>query len=129
MRDRPLGVTILAVLMMLLGLWTLCGGLFSLAGFSLGFIGSLFGADPSIGAGFSALFSLIWGIVAILLGLGLWRLMRFAWSGTIVILAVRLVFFVYALIGPPGVDWIGTLITALLLIYLTRPGVKGRFVG
>lgn len=129
MRDRPLGVTILAVLMMLLGLWTLCGGLFDLAGFSLGFIGTLFGAGPSIGAGFSAFFNLIWGIVAILLGLGLWRLMRFAWLGTVIVLAVRVVFFVYALIGPPGVDWIGTLITVLLLLYLTRPGVKGRFAG
>ena len=127
MRDRPLGVTILAVLMMLLGLWTLCGGLFDLAGFGVGFVGTLFGAGPSIGAGFSALFNLIWGIVAILLGLGLWRLMRFAWQGTILVLAVRVVFFVYALIGPPGVDWIGTFITVALLVYLTRPGVKGRF--
>lgn len=129
MRDRPLGVTILAVLMMLLGSWTLCGGLFDLAGFSLGFIGTLFGAGPSIGAGFSAFFNLVWGILAILLGLGLWRLMRFAWLGTIIVLAVRIAFFVYALIGPPGVDWIGTIITVLLLVYLTRPGVKGRFAG
>ncbi len=129
MRDRPLGVTILALLMILLGLWTVCGGIVDLAGFSLGFIGSLFGAGPTIGAGFSAIFNLIWGIVAILLGLGLWRLVRLAWLGTVIVLAVRLVFFVYALFGPPGVDWIGTLITVLLLLYLTRPGVKGKFAG
>lgn len=129
MRDRPLGVTILAVLMVILGVWTLCGGLFDLAGFSLGFIGTLFGAGPTIGAGFAAVFNLIWGVVAILLGLGLWRLMNYAWLGTIIILAVRLLYFVYALVGPPGVDWIGTIITVLLLVYLTRTGVKSRFRG
>ena len=129
MRDRPLGVTILAVLMMILGLWSVCGGLVGLAGFSLGFIGNLFGAGPSIGAGVGAIFSLVWGVLAILLGLGLWRLVQLAWLGTMIILAVRLAFFVYALIGPPGVDWIGTLITVGLLFYLTRPGVKGSFTG
>jgi len=129
MRDRPIGVTILAVLMIILGIWTLCGGLFGLAGLSLGFIGTLFGAGPSIGAGFSAIFNLVWGVAAILLGLGLWRLMSFAWLGTVIVLAIRMIFFVYALIGPPGVDWIGTLITLLLLLYLTRPGVKGSFTG
>lgn len=129
MRDRPLGVTILSVLMMILGLWTLCGGLFDLAGFSLGLIGTLLGAGPEIGAGFTALFHLIWGMVAILLGLGLWRLMRFAWTGTVVVLAVRMIFFVYALIGPPGVDWIGTIITILLLVYLTRPAIRSSFKG
>ena len=127
MRDRPLGVTILAVLMMLLGLSTVCGGLFDLAGFSLGFIGSLFGAGPSLGAGFSAFFNIVWGMLAILLGLGTWRLLSIAWLGTVIVLAVRLVYFVYALIGPPGIDWIGTLITLALLVYLTRPGIKGRF--
>ena len=129
MRDRPIGVTILAVLMIILGVWTLCGGLFGLAGFSLGFIGTLFGAGSSIGAGFSALFNLVWGVAAILIGLGLWRLMSFAWLGTVIVLAIRLIYFVYALIGPPGVDWIGTVITLLLLLYLTRPGVKGSFTG
>ena len=129
MRDRPLGVTILAVLMLLLGLWTVCGGLFDLAGFSLGFIGSLFGASPDLGTGFSAFFSLVWGILAILLGLGLWRLLSIAWLGTVIVLLVRLAYFVYALVGPPGVDWIGTLITVALLVYLTRPGVKDSFSG
>ena len=129
MRDRPIGVTILAVLMVLLGLWTVCGGIFDLAGFSLGFIGSLFGAGPSLGAGFSAFFNLVWGILAILLGLGLWRLLSVAWLGTVIVLAVRLVYFIYALFGPPGVDWIGTLITLALLIYLTRPGIKSSFSG
>ena len=129
MRDRPLGVTILAVLMVILGAWTLCGGLFDLAGFSLGFIGTLFGAGPSASAGFWGVFNLIWGIVAVLLGLGLWRLMRYAWLGIIIILVVRLISFGYALIGPPGVDWIGTIVTLLLLVYLTRPSVKGNFKG
>ena len=129
MRDRPLGITVLASLMLLLGAWTLCGGLFDLAGFSLGFIGTLFGAGPSVGAGFAAIFNLVWGVVAILLGIGLWRLQSWAWLGTVIVLGVRMVFFVYALIGPPGVDWVGTLITVLLLLYLTRPGVKGSFTG
>ena len=85
MRDRPLGVTISAVVMMILGVWTLCGGLFGLAGFSVGLIGTLLGAGPSAGAGFTALFNLISGAVAILFGLGLWRLMRFAWLATVIV--------------------------------------------
>jgi hypothetical protein len=127
MRDRPVGVTILSILMVILGAWTLCGGLFDLAGFSFGFIGALFGAGPSAVAGFWAVFNLIWGVLAILLGLGLWRLMRFAWVGIIIVLLVRLISFVYALFGPPGVDWLGTIVTALLLIYLTRPSVRASF--
>jgi len=127
MRDRPLGVAILAALMVILGVWTFCGGLFDVAGFGLGFIGSLFGAGPAIGAGFAGVFNLLWGAASVLLGLGLWRLMRFAWIGTVVVLAIRIVFFLYALIGPPGVDWIGTIITILLLVYLARPAVKDSF--
>jgi len=123
MRDRPLGVTILAVLIMLLGVRTVCGGLLDIVPFGLPLIGGIFGASSS------ALFNLVWGTLAILLGLGLWRLLSIAWLGTVIVLVVRLAFFVYALIGPPGVDWIGMLITLALLVYMIRPGVKGRFAG
>ncbi len=124
MKDRPLGVTIISISTIVLGIWSLCGGLIAFGTFSIAVLGSLFGLDNPVGFG---LFGVLWGIIAILLGWGLWKMRSWAWLGTIIILSLRLFSFVFAFVGPGSPDWIGAIISVLLIVYLATPKVRSAF--
>jgi hypothetical protein len=124
MNNRPVGVTIISILTILLGIWSLCGGLIAFGAFSISILDSLFGLGNPVGFG---LFGVLWGIIAIILGWGLWNMRNWAWLGTIIILSLRLISFVVALIGPGSPDWIGVLISVLLILYLATPRVRASF--
>ena len=124
MNNRPVGVTIISILTILLGIWSLCGGLIAFGALSISILGSLFGLGNPVGFG---LFGVLWGIIAIILGWGLWNMRNWAWLGTIIILSLRLISFVVALIGPGSPDWIGVLISVLLILYLATPRVRASF--
>ncbi len=124
MKNRPFGVTIISVLTILLGIWSFCGGLIAFGTFSISLLGSLFGLGNPVGLG---IFGVLWGIIAILLGWGLWNMRSWAWLGTIIILSLRLFSFVFAFVGPGSPDWIGAIISVLLIIYLARPNIRSAF--
>lgn len=111
---RPTGVTILAVLEFIGGLALLgVGGMFMAAG------PVLIPADvPGAGAIFAALggFIVLIGLLYFLVGWGLWTGRAWAWTAALVL----------AIIGLLGFP-IGTIISVIILYYLTRPGVKRYF--
>lgn len=118
MKNRPLGVTIISVLTLLLGIWSFCGGLIAFGTFPLSLLGSLFGLG---------ILGVLWGVIAMLLGWGMWKMRSWAWLGTIIILSLRLFSFVFAFVGPGSPDWIGAIISVLLIVYLARPNIRSAF--
>ncbi len=128
MSERPLGVTIISALTVLLGLWTFCAGLVSFGWFGVRFLGAIFGVSGPLGLGISSLFNVILGIVMILVGWGLWRMKSWARLGAIVVLGVKVLFAIFALIGPANFDFIGTVISLIILVYLLMPNIRLAFV-
>ena len=124
MKNRPFGVTIISVLTILLGIWSFCGGLIAFGTFGISLLGSLFGLGNPVGLG---IFGVLWGVIAMLLGWGLWKMRSWAWLGTIIILSLRLFSFVFAFFGPGSPDWIGAIISVLLIVYLARPNIRSAF--
>jgi hypothetical protein len=127
MRERPLGVTIISALTVLLGLWTFCAGLVSFGWFGARFLGTIFGLSGPLGVGISSLFSVILGIAMILVGWGLWRMKHWAWLGAVAVLGVKAIFAIFALIGPANFDFIGTFISIVMLAYLMTPNIRLAF--
>src|SRR5574341_945539 len=113
---RPGVITVLAVLHFLFG------PLMLLAGGSI-FISMLLsgdGADPGMAArglliGVGGFYT-VFGLLSIVCGIGLWNLKSYG----------RTIQLVYSFIGLLGIP-IGTVISALILVYLYKPGVKVLF--
>ncbi len=105
--DRPLGVTILALLQII-------GGLFSLIG------GSIFFIIPFIGW-------IIGGIIVILalldlvIGWGLWSMKSWAWMAAIILNIISLI------IAIPSFDYISIIISLIIILYLQQADIKSRF--
>lgn len=125
MKDRPVGVTVLAVLAIIGGAIAFCGGLLAFGEFGLGIVGGLLG-NP-IGAGLAGVYGLLWGSVSVIFGLGLWQMRSWARLATIVVQAINLIYAVISLIGPGSVNWIGAVISIIIIWYLMRPGVQAAF--
>lgn len=127
MKERPAGVTIISLLVILLGIWTFCAGLVAFSTFGVRVLGSIFGFGGP-GLGFISLFSTIWGLVTIIFGWGLWRMQYWAWLGAVIVLGIKILFALFALFGPAGLDWIGTIVSLIVLVYLLTPNARLSFV-
>lgn len=127
MKSRPLGITILALLAILSGLFAVCAGLVAFGAFGVGVLGSLLGAGSGGGALIGGIYGVVWGSVSILLGLGLWQMRSWARLGTIIVQAINLLYAVFALIGPSSVPWINVIISVIIIWYLMRPRVQVAF--
>lgn len=127
MKERPTGVTIISIIIVLLGIWTFCAGLVAFGTFGFRFLTSIFGFGGP-GLGFTSLFSAIWGAVTILFGWGLWRMRYWAWLGTVIVLGIKLLFALFAIFGPAGVDWVGTIVSLVVLAYLVTPNIRMSFI-
>lgn len=127
MKERPTGVMIISLIIVLLGIWTLCAGLTAFSTFGVRLLGTIFGFGGP-GLGFVSLFSAIWGLVTIIFGWGLWRMQYWAWLGTVIVLGIKILIALLALFGPAGLDWIGTIISLIALVYLLTPNVRLSFI-
>jgi len=113
MTDRPLGVTVLAILQ-LLGAIVLIGvgSLAVLAAILLDPLFLLLAAIP-----------LIIGIIDLILFWGLWTLKSWAWIWTIV---VNLLTIITSIFDPVG-NIIQLAISLIIVVYLFSPGIKSHF--
>jgi hypothetical protein len=107
---RPGIVTLLAVLQFLSGPAWLLAGVAIVVG-SLGTQGSERAFTMGLGA-----FSAVLGVVSLVCAVGLWKLKSYGRT-------LQLVFSFFGLLAIP----VGTLISALILVYLYKPGVKVLF--
>ena len=112
--DRPLGVTILAVLEIIVGLL----GLFS--GFTLITVGAMvpFLAGFAIILGAVVLFI---GLLDVIIGWGLWSLKSWAWMVALIVNIINLI------LNAIQLAWLGAIINLIIILYLQQGDIKSRF--
>lgn len=105
--DRPLGVTILALLQII-------GGVLSLLAGSVLFLIPFFGW-------------ILGGIIVILalldlvIGWGLWAMKSWAWMAAIILNIISLIMAI------PTTDYISIIISLIIILYLQQGDIKSRF--
>jgi uncharacterized membrane protein HdeD (DUF308 family) len=106
-QNRPLGVTIIAILMIIVGILSIAGGaiLFLLGGFVLVAV----------------------GIASIVVAYGLWKAKRWAWTITLILSAIGVISGItYLALGKfQGIG--NVIINGVIIYYLFRPNVKAFF--
>ncbi len=98
--DRPLFVTIVAALYIILGVVTIIGGVILL---------NVVGAIP--------------GIIVLVIGVGLWKGWKIFWYLGVIFAIIDLIISIFAF--PVGI--ISLIISIIILWYLFRPNVKAFF--
>ncbi len=136
---RPTGVTVLGVLEILGGILLLAGGALllalgaivgsssfasqypNLAGYSTGTLSALFYA--------LGIYGLVFGIIALVVGIGFFSGRGWAWTLAIVFgiidIVITIVEIVIGFSSPTGI--FGVIIQIIIIYYLTRPHVKAYF--
>jgi len=111
---RPLGVTILAILNILGGIFQiLTGYLAVMAASLLGPLGFLFVIVGGV--------LLFLGFISIIIGWGLWSLKSWAWMVALIVNFINLILNVYSQ------GWISVIINLIVIVYLFQGDVKSRF--
>lgn len=115
--ERPLGVTIIAVLAAIGGVLGLIGSftLFSVFGSAFGFVAAYALANVAI------------SILLLVFAFGAWTLQPWAWTLGIVLEAVAIVFGLYALVDGDASAVVSIALAAVVLWYLFQPSVKAAF--
>jgi hypothetical protein len=124
---RPTGVSILAVLAIILGALELLTGLFALGGARslAGTTGIATGAIVTM-----ALFAIALGALNLAAGIGLWQLRTWAWMYAVLIQALSIVDAIVTVLffrGSVSGELVSILVSALILYYLFRPEVQQAF--
>jgi len=126
MRERPSGVTLLALLAWFNGLWALCIGVFALGAFDIGALSNALTLDTE-GFGLASLYNLVWGLASFLLAFGLWQRNNWGRIGTILVQAINLLYVVITLFTGDTVNWLSAVISAIILGYLFLPRIRATF--
>ena len=133
--NRPQSVTVLAILQLISGIFSLLDGLFILlfAGV-LGGLGAVgFGAKVgTVIGGFIAIFAgiaIIIGIISLVLAWGLFQLKAWAWTGTLIIHVIAILAQIAKLLGTAGagVNFLSLGFAIASIYYLLQPDVKKAF--
>ena len=113
---RPLGVTILALLQILSGLfWLVTGGLAVAAAGLAGIFGIILLLAGAV--------LVIIGIIGLIIGFGLWNMRSWAWIWAIIINILGIIFS----LTNPLQNALGIIISLIIVIYLMTPDIKSRF--
>jgi hypothetical protein len=113
--DRPLGVTILAVLEIIVGLL----GLFS--GFTLLTLGAMMPFGLGAFAAVIGAVVLFIGILDVIIGWGLWSLKSWAWMVALIVNIINLI------LNAIQLAWLGAIINLIIILYLQQGDIKSRF--
>ena len=125
--SRPIGVTVVAIVMMVIGVFTLLLGLegADITNFGL--------KQLAPQGGLYANTVIISGILTLIAAFGLFTLARWAWYLAVVVLTIRAVADVFGLVSYGlsgvygGVSIADAAVTIFLLWYFFRPHVKSAF--
>lgn len=128
---RPIGVWIIGILALINAVLTILGGITALGVSGLAMMGKL-GAE-SEGLGWEALLvgilSLVFGAILLIFALSFLGLRPWAWTALMIVelllIVIAVVQFVFA-----GFHWnslVTIIIPAIVVLYLTRPGIRRAF--
>ena len=112
--ERPTGISILAALQVIGGVFAVLGGLLVLA------------AGAYFGEGFWAVISIVvflLGFFSIVVGWGLWNLRKWAYQVAMILAVIGII---TALLSLPG-SILTLVIDGIIIYYLTRPEIKEVF--
>jgi uncharacterized membrane protein len=126
-KQLPTGVAILSALAAFAGLWSLCTGAFSLGMVSTGSLGDIMGVVETDGLGLSSIYNIVWGLLALFFAWGLWNLKNWARIGTLALQFFNLIAAVIPLIGSGTVNWIGALLSIIIIVYLMQGRIRQAF--
>lgn len=118
--NRPIGISALAILEILGGVLAIIAGLF-VAGLANSIPG-LSGLGSILGIVF-----IISGLFAFAVGYGFWTGAKWSWWLAIIIYALGTISSLAGIVVGSVFSVIGLIIEAILLYYITRPGVKSWF--
>lgn len=115
-RDRPIGITIIAILMIISGILFIIGGI----GFTaLGVLSLVF-----LAAGIG---SILLGIASLVVAWGLLKGAGWAWIITLILTIISVIVNVAHIAGGNTASIIGIIINGIIIYYLYRPNVKSYF--
>ena len=124
--ERPLGVTIIAILAAIYGVFGIFGGLVLLLGGTA--IGMAAGSAAFGGlAAVVGAVTLVMAILSLVFAWGAWGLQPWAWTLGIVLEAIAIVLGLYNLLSGNGGAVISIAIAALITWYLFQPDVRRAF--
>jgi hypothetical protein len=129
--QRPVGITIVAVIAIIYGIFNLLLAFLGLVGIGLVASG-VRTAATSYGAGtlaYAAIWDAVLGILFLAFGIGAFRLKGWAWTTGVLALALELVRTIigYFISGFGPLAIITSVLALLLLLYLFRPNVRAAF--
>jgi len=118
--DRPLLISIIAVLNLLAGLFLLIVGIIVALG-----VVSMSEGDIDVGLAGTALGGLfaVLGIISLIIGYGFWQGWKFIWYLSLILWIIEIIGGI--LMFPIGLVW--TIVYIILVWYLFRPNVKAFF--
>ena len=123
-KDRPAGVTVLAILNGLFAVLLLLAGMvLVMAGPLIGFLVPFAGPFAGLVLGLFGLFLVFLGVVGVVVTWGMWNGKQWAWWLTIIFSI--LIFLMGITTLPAGV--VSLIISGATLFYFTRPHVKSYF--
>jgi len=113
--SRPIGVIVIAVLLLLSGLSALVALFPAVTGLTTTPLG--------------VFLNVIFAAVMFYLAWGLFTLKPWAWLSTLIIQGINAFYAIMEIVRAPRsiVGWLGILIAAVVIIYLTRPHVRKLF--
>lgn len=121
-RDRPLGVTIIGVLLFLFGLFMILGGI------TIGALGDLDGLDLAI-----EMVALVMGVIYILAAFGFFKGWSFVWLLTMIVVIIGIIWNIISWVlrglemSEVGTLLIGLIIPIIIVLYMNSSNVKAFF--
>jgi hypothetical protein len=125
---RPIGVTILAILAGLAGIFEVWRALVFMGAVSFTFVGNAVSfPNPQWG---SVLWAVILAAIWFWVALGLWNMRAYAWAFGIYISIFTLIFGFFALLfgSTMEAESVGWLLAIAVFFYLNYPGVRDQFM-
>jgi lysylphosphatidylglycerol synthetase-like protein (DUF2156 family) len=101
-RSRPLGITIISIIMAILGIFDIIGGILSM------------GSNGTL-----AIITLIIGVLYLILAWGLWTVQTWAFWGTVILAILTIINSIIGLgHGVPATGWVSLILAVIVLIYM-----------
>ena len=134
-QQRPLGITILAVLAFIGGIFGICGGLSGIVAgsFLSGLAASAGASNAAALGGMAAVYSIValgFAVADLVFGFGAWTLKSWAWMLGMVLFGLNIVFQLVAVVAgwaTFGGVLISLAISGAIIYYLLTPEVKKAF--
>ena len=121
-RVRPVGITIIAILLALAAIWGIISGLFLFGSAPFAIFNS--GVGGIFHNGLDGIFVIVIAIIELILAAGLFNLARWAFWATVIIEAINVLYYLFGAIGSISLGFgLGTgIIAIIILIYMLADG-------